>query len=308
MKKIIEQNVEETAMAMKHMHVICKATPSIFTEAITALCSIFTEAGWRVTFDPAFKIEDRRKYSNNVNIVFKAQRDYTPDHLPKEAVNILFQTEQFSKLKQFNSMPYNENWDLILDVFQDNIRRVRDQIKVGKIQYLPIGYDEAYQWKETKGVAIRDSACINDLYFFGAKTKYRRGIWNEIVKPLGVRSLFAYDHQHNDKYKNITHSKINLFIDGWDPYLLPMMHCMQILANQKICVAITENIKQKTFPYIDGVHFIMVKPKDAKKVIQYLLKNEATRMRLAEDMFERIQENNTFSLYLKRALAEHVFL
>jgi hypothetical protein len=293
---------------MKHLHIICKATPSIFSEAITAICQIFKESGWRTTFDPSFKMEDQRKYSEDVNLVVKAQRQYPPDHLPEEAVNILFQTEQFSKLREFDSMPYTENWDLILDVFSDNVRRVANQVEPGKIKYFPIGYHEAYQWKETKGRAIKDNECINDIYFFGARTPYRRDLWDQIVTPIGGRSRFAFQDRHNEKYKYITHSKINLFIDGWDPYLLPMMHCMQILANQKTCVAITDNVDQRVRPYVKGLHFIMVKPKDAKERIRQLLFNEMTRMRFAEEMFERIQEENRFSQYLKEAVSDHITL
>jgi len=288
---------------MKHLHIICKATPNIFSEAVHAISDIFLGNGWRVTYDPAFEVEDQRPYSKDVNLVIKAQRKYTPDHLPEGAINILFQSEQFSKLRQFESMPYSENWDLILDVFYDNIERVNGCVPVGKIQYLPIGFHSAYQWPGRHGHPVPDNRSVYDVYFFGASTTYRRKIWKEVIEPVTKLARFARSDIGAEKYTNITHSKVNIFISGWEPYLLPMMHCMQILANQKYLLAIGEDSDQLTCPFHNLKHFDFVKPNEARSYLEMVLKNEEYRRKAASISYEDIRENHTFKKYLKEALS-----
>lgn len=291
---------------MKHLHIICKATPTIFNEAIRAISREFKDAGWRITYDPAFKQDDEREYSKDVNLVIKAQRKYTPDHLPKSAINILFQSEQFSKLRQFDSLPYVEGWDVILDVFSDNLRRMEGKVPAEKIRYLPIGYSDAYRWEGADGRTIPDELCDWDVYFFGAGTKYRRKIWKKIIEPIAPRSRFAISDHNNEKYHNITHSKINVFIDGWgDGYLLPMMHCMQIIANRKWLLVITENTNQLTGPFEKYLHFDMVHPIDATEWISNFLGSgsEKSRHSAADKCYGDIRLRRRFSTYLRLALS-----
>lgn len=286
---------------MKHLHIICKATPSIFSEAIGAISKIFENSGWRVTYDPAFKVEDQEPYSQDANLVIKAQREYKPDHLPKSAVNILFQSEQFSKLRQFNSLPYSEKWDCILDVFEDNVRRVVNDDLVSRLRYLPIGFHPAYQWQETRGRPILDHDASFDVYFFGARTRHRSEIWKNIIKKVTPVVRFAASDHNNDKYRRITHSKVNVFINGWEPYLLPMMHCMQILANRKYLLVIGDP-DQNTWPYENMKHFDIVKPSEAEGYLQMVLRHPEPRLKLADIAYEDILANHTFQKYLTLAL------
>jgi hypothetical protein len=283
---------------MRHAHLICKASPHIFTEVIEAFKIEFINNGWKFTYENAFKRDEKMPFSDRLNIVIKAQREFSPDRLPEGSFKVLFQSEQFSKLRQFNSTPHAENWDLILDVFRSNAGHFDEPLD--NTIFFPIGYHKAYTWENySKKIFDRPAVFDMDCYSFGARTSYRMDIWRECVSPLSNNIRFGNTDLETLKYYYIMASKVNLFIDGWSPYQLPMMHCMQVLANGKMLIVITEDIHRDYSPYQSGQHFIQAHPSVAKKVIKKFLDDEDMREEFAEKMFDNIIKYHKFSHYMK---------
>ncbi len=268
---------------MKHIHILCIASPHIFEEFIVVLSDCFTKRGHRVTIENAFKKDPELPYSKDINIIMKAQRLFHPSKLPRKAFNILMQTEQFSKLRQFSSKPHSEPWDLILDLFKSNIEEIRNEITC-PVEFLPIGYHKGFASPQDNEVKKEI-----DCYFFGARTKYRQRIWRECVLPVSSNSIFDNQILGEEKHERIRKSKINIFIDGWTPYYLPMLHCMQILANGEFLLVITENMHQDFSPHLPWEHFFAVPPNRAKEEIKRFLGKDEFRYRFSKKSFEDLK-------------------
>ncbi len=280
-----------------HIHILCIASAYIFTETIETLQAIFESWGYFVTTEYAFKKHPhKRLFSKYANIVFKAQRKFDMSILPERSTKILFQTEQFSKLRQFDSLPYKEPWDLILDVFSSNVRRFP---KTPRHQYLPIGYHSNY------GTMIDTIKENQDVYFFGAGTKSRRELWRIIVREH-LTSRFANTDLRLTKMTNIYNSKVNLFMSAWEPYFLPMMHCIQILARGKFLLVVTENPDQDYSPFKEGLHFVAVREKDAMNSIEFWVRRDNLRKHFAQKAYKSLITNHPFEKYLKEAMRRYI--
>lgn len=279
---------------MRHAHILCIATESIFTELILALKSYLRSQDFEVTYECAFKRPPQKPYSKDMNIVLKAQRPFDPDELPNWSCKVLFQSEQYAKLRHFNSMPYSKRWDLILDVFNNNVLRMKGQT-FAEHRFFPIGYHEEYHIN-----AHANGPSKLNCYFFGARTKSRVKFWNEIIKPIAPNSRFANTDIGFNKYVCIVNSKINLFIPGWEPYLFPTMHAMQVLANQKFLLVISDT-PQDYSPYQIGFHFALTNKKDAPRMIKKFLNDENARHRLEDKMFADIKTKHRFVDYANEA-------
>lgn len=284
---------------MAHIHILCIASEHIYTEIITIFQAYFRVKGHFVSYEYAFKKEPEQPFSEDVNIIIKAQRHFDPKTLPRGSQKILFQSEQYDKLRQFDSMPYSKPWDLILDVFKDNVDRMH-KVSKGRTRFLPIGYHDIYNLNRTRK-PILDHHCELECYFFGARTKWRTAWWNENVKPISPRSRFANTDLGGKKYHNIIHSRVNLFIPGWEPYLLPTMHMMQVIANKKILLVVSDT-QQNFSPYIEGFHFALTDTKSAQEMIKKLIHGRDFRYRFESKMFDDITTNHKFENYLDVAL------
>ena len=284
---------------MAHVHILCIATESIFTEVITILKSYFKAKGNKVTYEYAFKIEPKMNYSQDINIVIKAQRHFDPAVLPRGSQKILFQSEQYAKLRKFESMPYSKPWDLILDVFKDNVERMH-KVSKGRTRFLPIGYHDVYNLNRRKK-AVQQHDCIWECYFFGAKTKERLKFWDEKVLPVARNSRFANTDHDDKKYENIIHSRVNLFIPGWEPYFVPTMHIMQVLANKKFLLVVSDT-PQDFAPYQSGFHFALTNAESASDMIHKLIRDVEFRERFEDKMFNNIVHQHRFDDYLDQTL------
>lgn len=294
---------------MRHIHILCVATETIYTEVITAFTQYFESKKrryghqeFKVTYQYAFQREPHKElFSDDINIVMKAQRFFNPKMLPKKSLKILFQSEQFEKLREFESMPYVENWDLILDVFQDNVDRV-SKIAIPKVRFFPIGYSTpAYDMQTHEGGFLEDQHCKLDCYFFGARTKSRVKLWNKCIKPIAPNSRLANQDIGFDKYQNIIHSKINIFMPAWEPYLIPTMHLMQVLANRKFLLVVSDT-PQDCFPYMTNRHFVIVPSHSFKDAAKWMLEEEQFRKTFTDVMYRDITTKHRFNDYLDKAL------
>ena len=287
---------------MKHVHILCIATETIYTEVINSFKSYFRSMGYFVSYECAFKTEPKVPYSEDINIVIKAQRHFDPNTLPKESIKILFQSEQYEKLREFNSMPYSKKWDLILDVFKNNVD-LSYKKSFGKIEFFPIGYDSEYQLLddcEFQGIKSKYNA-----YFFGARTKYRVGLWNKHVNGKIHSVRFANQDHDFTKYANIIKSKVNIFIPGWEPYYLPTMHIMQILANRKFLLVVSDT-PQDFYPYESGRHFALTSSTEFGSMLQRFIIDERFRDAFERTMYDDIIANHKFSDYLDEALTGYL--
>lgn len=286
---------------MKHVHIMCIASDHIYTEVIDAMTSYFIRRGYRVTQQYPFKIEPNKElFSHDINIVIKAQRFFNPKQLPKSSLKILFQSEQFEKLRQFESMPHFESWDLILDVFQDNVLRIA-KVAIPTVRFFPIGYDKAYDANPYK-TFLHDERCNLDCYFFGARTNHRVHLWNKYVLAVVANARLANQDIGPVKYSNIIHSKINIFMSAWEPYFVPTMHIMQILANRKFLIVVSET-PQDYYPYKNNKHFMVIKPSELKDVIKTGLKSPLLREIFVEQkMWPDLINNHRFEDYFQEAL------
>lgn len=284
---------------MAHVHLLCIASEHIYTEVIFAFRRYFEEKGHLFTYEFAFKVEPKVQFSDDVNIVIKAQRKFSPDKLPKKSLKILFQSEQYSKLRAFDSMAFSENWDLILDVFQDNVERAQFA-SPATVRFFPIGYHRAYR-RHPYSIWVTEDQLGMDCYFFGARTNYRTTFWNKHVKPYVDNCRLANQDFGEEKYKYIVHSRINLFIPATEPYYLPTMHIMQIIANKKFLIVVSDT-PQDFAPYQPGLHFALTTTKEARHLIKAFLDYPEDRKRFQEQCFQSLTEVHSFDNYLDQGL------
>jgi hypothetical protein len=276
----------------KHVHILSVASPNIFDETISAIHSVLEDWDYRVTYENAFKIKPAKPFSQYANIIFRAQRHFDMAWLPPRSKKILFQTEQYSKLRKFGTLPYSDPWDLILDVFKHNVERFA---MCEVIRYMPIGYHRSFGY----GVDAALRPEIADVYFFGAGTRYRRETWGRLHLPY---SQFANRDFGITKEEKIYSSKVNIFISAWEPYFLPMMHCMQIIGKGKFLLAIINDTKQDFSPFKEGLHFVAVERKRSKEALNFWLKKDSLRNHFAKKAYNSISSDHLFENYLEKAL------
>jgi len=285
----------------KHIHLICVASEHIFTEVINSFHKYFCDKGHKFTYEYAFKTTPVKKFSQDMNIVIKAQREFDPKILPSQSTKVLFQSEQFSHLRKFDSTPHSEPWDLVLEIFPNQFD-VEMDANTPVIRYFPVGYEIFYNM-QTKGVGfVEDRNCIFDCYFFGAKTKYRVNLWHDSVLPIAPNSRFANTDIGPDKYHNIIYSKVNIFIPAWEPYYFSNMRVMQILANRKYLLVVSDT-PQDFIPYPNVKHFQVVRSIELRNFLKRLLKNPESRKQFVEEvMWPDLIANHKFSDHLDKAL------
>lgn len=288
---------------MRHVHILCIATESIFTETINIFKSYFRSLGFHVTYEYAFRVRHKMGFSKDINIVIKAQRHFEPDDLPKESLKILFQTEQYAKLRQFSSLPHQKNWDLILDVFQDNVERT-EAASPAVVKFFPIGYDSEYQFPD-QVISFTNRELPQDVYFFGARSKYRIELWNRHVKDTIYKARFANTDYEITKYMNILRTKVNVFMPAWEPYFLPTMHIMQVLANGKFLLVVSDT-SQDFEPYQAGRHFAVTTSEEFRYSLEKYVTKESFRMSFEQKMYKNITTNHKFSDYLDEALKGYI--
>jgi len=185
-----------------------------------------------------------------------------------------------------------------MDVFQDNVQRFSQD----NVKFFPIGYNMGYHYNPVKD-HIPDGKCDQDCYMFGARTKYRQQIWRDVIEPTTKSSVFGNDHHQHKKYDNILFSKVNLFIPAWEPYLIPTMHLMQILANKKFTLVVSDT-EQDFTPYQNGLHFMVCKSRELKDHLKWYLEHEDFRHVFAKYSFEDIYKNHRFTEYLATILKD----
>lgn len=122
--------------------------------------------------------------------------NFIPD--PKK-INICMQTEHLPK-KRFDHFVYSiKDWDLVLDLFRDNITENINHV------YFPMGYSKYFDIDIVDNE--RENMCVYDsLFFFGEMSPHR----DKISKEYGVKTKIVFG---KDRDKMIMQHKAGININ-----------------------------------------------------------------------------------------------
>jgi len=289
-------------MAQTNFGIVVSRSSEPFFKELTQACSqVLIEAGNPVDF--LYDIP----MNNNYNCVLVIGPHEFPA-LGKKAPGTKFlalQTEQFPQIgyqvsdlqtRNFHHLrPILLSYDFIFDLYEGNINFLLEN-QILNCSYFPIGYHSSFDDYQKMKNNIEEY----DVALIGLINPRRKTILDRLRKKYKIyETSQLFGKERNEVLLN---SKICLNIHVTDSDFFERLRIEALFLSNCRFVISEESLYYS--PLIRNKHLSLRHYSQIEQAIDYYLKNDFQRKKIAEDAYKFIKENHLFSINLRQSLRQ----
>ena len=232
------------------------------------------------------------KYSKNFNGLGEIT------DIPKALIQIDYAVgipnyKGFAKTKTINKLIQKNKIDLVFATSISNVSVLKSNLEIDKIFFLPFSVDTNIY----KNMNLKKNIDVMAVFSVHKHAYPNRGIIQNSIKKMGIKS-FTTRVIHKQYIKKINESKIFVISNNINKRLsmkyTEAMACGTFVLSDK-----PEDFAKQGF--IDGKHIVIYNDiKDMKEKIQYYLKHDNERLKIAKNGMDFVRKNHSCSFRVRQ--------